>query len=94
MKTVRLALLLVLGAAGCHSYFAEDLTDPGIKARVIHEFKAYPDLDLSKVDVDVHAGVVTLSGIAKSEEQRDKMRRIARHQRGVDQVDVNLFVSP
>jgi len=55
--------------AACHAYVAEDLTDPAIKARVIHHFKADPELDLSKVDVDVHAGVVTLSGIARSEEQ-------------------------
>ena len=51
--------LLAAALAGCHSYFAEDLTDPAIKARVLHEFKADPELDLSKVDVDVHAGVVT-----------------------------------
>ncbi|MCX5788263.1 MAG: BON domain-containing protein [Elusimicrobia bacterium] len=94
MKKVWAVCLLAAAFAACHAYVAEDMTDPAIKARVIHHFKADPELDLSKVDVDVHAGVVTLSGIARSEEQREKMRRIAAHQHGVDQVDVNLFVAP
>ena len=94
MKTASFVLVLAFAAAGCRQYLNVDVSDPAIKARVLHEFKADPELDLGKVDVDVHAGVVTLSGIARSEEQREKLRRMARHTRGVDQVDVNLFVAP
>ena len=94
MKRTSLAVLAVLAFAGCRQYLNEDLSDPAIKARVIHAFKADPALNISHVDIDVHAGTVTLSGIAKSEEQRDQMRRLSRHQHGVDHVDVNLIIVP
>lgn len=94
MKRALLLVWAVVAATGCRQYWNEDLSDPAIKARVIHAFKADPALDLSKVVIDVHAGTVTLSGIAKSDEQRDRLRRLARHQHGVDQVDNNLIVVP
>lgn len=94
MKT-RLALLVFLTAlTGCRHYWNVDMTDPAIKARVLHAFKADPAHDASRVAVDVHAGTVTLSGIVTSDETKDKLRRLAHHQRGVEQVDNNLIVIP
>ncbi|MBI5202007.1 MAG: BON domain-containing protein [Elusimicrobia bacterium] len=94
MTRVLLAFCAFLALSGCRQYWNEDLSDPAIKARVIHAFKADSALDISHVDIDVHAGTVTLSGIAKSDEARERMRRLARHQHGVDQVDNNLIVVP
>ncbi|MBI4346464.1 MAG: BON domain-containing protein [Elusimicrobia bacterium] len=94
MKTL-LALLIMLSAAtGCRQYWNVDMTDPAIKARVLHAFKADSSVDVSRVEVDVHAGTVTLSGIVTSDETRDKLRRLARNQRGVEQVDNNLIIIP
>lgn len=89
-----LPLLLVLAFSACRRYWNEDVSDPAIKARVIHALKADPKLDISHVSIDVHAATVTLSGIAKSDEQRDRMTRLSRHQHGVEQVDNNLIVVP
>ena len=93
IRVFTLALAL-LAAAGCRQYWNEDMSDPAIKARVVHSFKADPALDISHVDIEVHAGTVILSGIAKSEDQRERMRRLARNQHGVDEVDNNLIVVP
>lgn len=94
MKRALLTLLVLGGLAGCRRYWNEDLSDPAIKARVLHELKADPSLDLSKVDISVHAGTVTISGIVREDEDRARIRRVARRVRGVDQVDVNVVVVP
>lgn len=87
-------LLLLLAVAGCRRYWNEDMSDPAVKARVLHELKADPSLDLSRVVIDVHVGTVTLSGIVRTEEERDRLRRVARRVRGAEQVDVNVVVVP
>lgn len=61
-----------------------------VRARLIYngEFKGL------KVGVQTVNGVVTLYGVVRSEEQRNKMLRIASETRGVLQVVNNLVVQP
>lgn len=94
MKRLLWVVTVLAALTGCRQYWNEDMSDGAIKARVIHALKADPALDISKVVVDVHAATVTLSGLVQTEEQLDQIRRLARHQHGVDQVDCNLLVAP
>lgn len=94
MKRALLALLVLGTLSGCRRYWNEDLSDPAIKARVLHELKADPSLDLSKVDISCHAGTVTVSGLVREDDDKARIRRIVRRVRGVEQVDVNVVVVP
>ena len=96
MKTAARLLLttaLALCAAGCLKEVNEaDYSDSGIKERLELELRAKKGLDLRFVTVDVHSGVVTLSGMTTSYEERDTIGAIAKKLQGVDQVIVNLIV--
>ncbi len=93
LRLLAVSLLAILAAcAGAVSH--EDTSDPAIRARLIHALKADGTLDLRTVDIDVHVGVVTLSGIVRSEADKRAMARIARKVPGVEQVVANLLVSP
>ena len=84
-----------LAAGGCASFHEltdADLTDPGIKARIIHRLKGEEKIDVSKVEFDVHFGVLTMSGLVASYEDRDRIISIARRARGVRQIVANLIV--
>lgn len=94
MKSGFLVLLLACGAlAACH-HVQEDMSDSAIKARVMRSLQTDPGIDLSRISVDVTMANVTVSGIIASDEQRDRIRRLARHADGVDEVSLNLFVQP
>ncbi|MBI4423027.1 MAG: BON domain-containing protein [Elusimicrobia bacterium] len=95
MKRALPVLLAALGLlAGCVSGRQQDMTDPAVKARLLHQLKGRPHLDLTRLDIDVHVGVVTVAGLVKSQEQKEEIRRVARRVRGVDQVNVNVVVEP
>jgi len=89
-----LALVLVLaGLCACtRSVQPVDTSDSGIKARLEFSLHSQPELDLKYLSIDVNSGVVTLSGLVGSYEDRDKIALIARRTKGVDQVIVNLIV--
>ena len=83
---------LALTAACSHTLQQEDLSDPVIKARIEQLINGRADLDLRYVSVDVNSGVVTVSGIVPSHEQRRAIERLAKSARGVDQVLNNLVI--
>ncbi len=96
MDTLRRLALLVLfcvSAAGCFRNLNEaDLSDSGIKARIEQTLASQQDLDLRYVTIDVHSGVVTVSGLVNTPGERQLIGRLVRHIRGVDQLMLNLVV--
>lgn len=53
-----------------------------------------PDVGGNKIDVDSHAGAVTLIGKVKTEKQRVKAEKLAKKVKGVVSVVNQLVVSP
>jgi len=96
MKDWKRIFAVALLAAGCcactRNVEPVDLSDSGIKARIETTLHGQSGLDIRYVTVDVVSRVVTVSGIARTYEDRDRIARIARRARGVDQVIVNLLV--
>ncbi|MFH1723605.1 MAG: BON domain-containing protein [Elusimicrobiota bacterium] len=79
--------------AGCQSRMSGlDLSDPGITARVEAELKARPEISLRYMEINTHMRVVTLSGIARSHEEKRTIAAVVRRVPGVRQVIVNLLV--
>lgn len=83
---------LVLLASCTRNVNPIDLSDPGIAARLKAELKGRPHLDISAIAIDVHSGIVTLSGIVESDEQRGELVRVIRRVKGVRQMILNLVV--
>lgn len=84
-----------VAASGCASFnelTEADLTDPAIKARILHRLKGEEGLNVAKVELDVHIGVVTVSGMVDSYEARERVVYVARRTRGVRHVVANLIV--
>jgi len=80
-----------LTLAGCLAdQQALDMTDPGVKARIEAGLKAQPDLDLRYVTLDVHQGVVTVSGMVVNWDDEKLIERVVKRTRGVDQAIFNL----
>lgn len=95
MKASRLALagFLALCLGGClRRGVAEDLSDPVIKARLESRLQAEPELDVRYVTLDVHSGVVTVSGLVNTQREKQAITRIARGEKGVEQAIVNVIV--
>ena len=57
-----------------------------VKAKLINE----PKVSSMNIDVDVHVGIVTLSGIVENEEARGRVLRAAREVEGVTEIVDNL----
>lgn len=91
MRATIAALFLCLAACSA-PLNPVDTSDPGILARVKAELKADPDIDVRYVDVNVNAGVVTISGMVESVEQRTMIRRKLGRLRGVKQLIVNVLI--
>ena len=84
---------MVLGSAACFNNLTEaDLSDPGIKARIDTKLQAAPDLNLRYVSVNVHAGIVTISGLVDTYREKREIREIVRRTKGVRQDIINLIV--
>jgi osmotically-inducible protein OsmY len=96
VKRTALALLglwLVLSTAAClGTTQAIDDSDPGIKARIEATLRGRTDIDARYVTIDVDDGVVTLSGIVETPEQKNAIVRIARRTHGVQQTLDNLLL--
>ena len=93
----RIALLpaaLALSLAACvGSLSPAENSDAAIRARIEAALQAQGSLDLSHVDIDVHAQIVTVSGVVRTWEEKNTIERIVRRSRGVDQSLINLVVS-
>ena len=65
-------------------------TDASLKSAVIQALKSEGIMDQAKIRVDTEGGVVTLTGIALSEAQADRMVELAQNVPGVVGVNPNL----
>jgi osmotically-inducible protein OsmY len=90
-KTVTLmfAALVVLGmlaACGTNRPIKDQLDDAGIVAEINARLAASPVTSALNVSVDAMDGVVTLTGVVRSNESRLEAERIARTTSGVTRV--------
>ncbi len=69
-----------------------DLSDPGIKARIEAKFAEHEQLDLRYVTIDVHARIVTISGMIENHADARLIRTLVTETRGVEQTVNNLVV--
>ena len=95
MKRILAVLVAVAGvsAAGCYQNLNPvDLSDSGISARMKAELQAHPEINVQYLDLDTHVGVVTISGIVSSIEDKEAIVRLANRLKGVKQVIANLVL--
>ncbi|MBI5242882.1 MAG: BON domain-containing protein [Elusimicrobia bacterium] len=88
---------LLIGAfcagAGCmRAMNPEDVSDPGITARVKAELKAHKEIDVQYLDVSTNMGVVTISGLTESPETKRRINKLVRRIPGVKQLLLNLLI--
>lgn len=87
------ALLLAAALWGCAGpRQPEDDSDYAVKARVETALRGHDDISLKYLVVDVNQGVVTVSGLIANHQQRNRVGRIVRRVRGVQQLLNNLAV--
>ena len=68
------------------------VTDPAVTGAVKAKLLADPDTGGLKIDVDTTDGVVTLSGVVKSEAERTEAIRLAKETTGVKSVNDKLTI--
>jgi hyperosmotically inducible protein len=89
-----LLLLAPAAMAGCGKTVGETIDDATITARVKTALLNDPQVSGLKIDVDTALGVVTMSGIVKTEGEEQRAIDIARRVGGVRDVRSTLQVSP
>lgn len=72
--------------------FKQRASDKGVATAVRSRFAYYRDSKSLKVGIDVVNGVVTLHGVVDTEEQKDRLAKIASETKGVTAVVNNLVV--
>src|ERR1041384_5219083 len=82
---------IILISAGCASPSANDA---GITTNVQSKLAADSDTGGLKLNVATAGGVVTLSGTAATEIEKDKAEQIAKHTEGVKRVVNNIALNP
>ena len=65
-------------------------TDDELKADVMERLDAMPAVNASDIEVDVDAGVVTLSGSVDTQQTRFQVERTARRVPGIRSLAVSL----
>lgn len=88
------ALVASTFAAGCGKSVSQGVDDGGITVRVRTALLNAPDVSATEIAVSTNGGVVTLSGKARSAEERDRAIDIARKINGVTDVRSNMEVPP
>lgn len=91
------ALVGVLFAAASLGACARDLrhvdtSDSGITARARAQLKADLDINPRFLDLSTHMGIVTVSGMVDSTDQKRRINRVLSAVPGVKQVIVNIIV--
>jgi hyperosmotically inducible protein len=91
-----LAFMVTLSmfVAACGKSAGETVDDAGITAQVKTALLNDPVVSGLRIDVDTSKGLVTLSGIVKSQAEADKAVAIARKVDGVRDVKSTLQVNP
>lgn len=92
VRALTLSLLASFSIACTAGVKDMDLSDPAIRARVHSQLKSNPEINPRYLNVDCHMGIVTLSGMVESIDQKWAMDRVARRVPGVQQVINNLLV--
>jgi osmotically-inducible protein OsmY len=87
-------LVLPLTFAACGKTVGETIDDATITARVKTALLNDPQVGGMKIDVDTTQGVVTMSGIVKSQAEADRAVQLARQANGVKDVKSTLQVNP
>lgn len=89
--TAALGLLFCL--CGCARDLRHvDTSDPGITARAQAQLKADPDINPRFLDLSTHVGIVTVSGMVDSADQKRRINRLVSSVPGVKQVILNIIV--
>ncbi|MBI4677766.1 MAG: BON domain-containing protein [Elusimicrobia bacterium] len=93
-RPLLLACLLacLAGCVGMPAVGDADVSDPGIQANIETALRGQRGLNISAISIDVHARIVTLSGLVESYEARDAIYRTAKAARGVELVIDNLVL--
>jgi len=90
-------VLMVLSLAGCQALTGKTagqyIDDTAITASVKSTLVADKASNLLRVDVDTNRGVVYLTGIVESPEQRARAEELARRVKGVADVVNNLQIA-
>jgi osmotically-inducible protein OsmY len=68
-------------------------TDAAITQAVKEKLLLQPETSSKNIGVDTHEGVVTLSGMVKSQQEKEQVMQIARGTEGVQRVEDKLSVS-
>ena len=102
MKTRRvlLSVLLAIGlmaplaTAGCGKSVGETIDDATITTRVKTALLNDKEVGGLRIDVDTTLGVVSLSGVVRSQAEADKAVAVARQIGGVKDVKSTLQINP
>jgi osmotically-inducible protein OsmY len=95
-SVARLAVVAIwsLGLCGCFQDLSGvDVSDSGIKDRIESQFQVQRGLDTSHLDLDVHNRIVTVSGLARSWNEKIAIEKIVRRTPGVEQTVLNIVIS-
>lgn len=89
-------VIALMGLVGCQSMTGktagETVSDASISTAVQSKLTADRVSNFTRVDVDTERGVVNLSGVVQSAEQKAKASELARQVNGVKKVNNNLQV--
>ena len=69
-----------------------DLSDDGIRARIDARLAEHEEIDLRYVTINVHARIVTVSGMVTHHDERRLIQVIVSETPGVTQTVINLVV--
>jgi osmotically-inducible protein OsmY len=89
-----LLVTVLMSAAGCGRTVGETIDDATITARVKTALLNDPDVAGLRIDVDTAKGVVTMSGVVRSQNEVQRAIQIARNVGGVVDVRSTLQVNP
>jgi osmotically-inducible protein OsmY len=87
-------VLLPLTFAACGKTVGETIDDGTITAKVKTALLNDPQVGGLKIDVDTTKGVVTMSGVVKSQAEAERAIQLAKQQGGVKDVKSTLQVGP
>jgi hyperosmotically inducible protein len=89
-----LLIVLALAAAGCGRSIGETIDDATITARVKTALLNDSQVSGLRIDVDTTLGVVTMSGVVRSQAEESRAVQLARQIPGVRDVKSVLQVNP
>ena len=89
-----IAMMAPLATAGCGKSVGETIDDATITTRVKTALLNDKDVGGLRIDVDTTLGVVSLSGVVRSQAEADKAVAVARQIGGVKDVRSTLQINP